>query len=203
MRHPTRMTTGRIVARDRLLAGTGLYQSKMLLQPVSKKLFAKHIRQTAKKIIHAFLCNLLLKSIHDKPTKNAIICGQSFACKRNVFEQRTRQTKKTKTKCKIAISCCHVLCKWKARKGGTGQLINARSSGRNYRIWEGFGFDSCCAYWLPGFQRPALPALGWWRTALRRCWSKRKRCPVLEQSGGGDSSNTGLMSVADMGFSSK
>jgi hypothetical protein len=64
------MTTGRIVARDGLLAGTGLYQSKMLLQPVCKKLFEKHIRQTAKKQINT--CIFLQPS----------------------FEKHTRQTNK-------------------------------------------------------------------------------------------------------------
>ena len=114
----------------------------MLLQPVCKNLFEKHIhgKQPKKQIKTCIFCNLLLQSIHNIPTKHAIICGQSFAWK-SVIEQHTRQIKKKKEK----MQNCNILlprfCTWTARKGGTGRLRNARSSGRNYRIWQGFGFD--------------------------------------------------------------
>ena len=151
-----------------------------------------------------FFATFFWKAYTTNQQKNAIICGQSFACKKKCFwTAYTTNQKENEQNAKLQYLAATVYANERQERGGTGRLINARSSGRNYRIWEGFGFDSCCAYWLPGFQRPALPALGWWRTALRRCWSKRKRCPVLEQSGGGDSGNTSLMSVADMGFSSK
>ena len=65
-----------------------------------------------------FFATFFWKAYTTNQQKNAIICGQSFACKKNVFEQHTRQTKKKMNK----MQNCNILLprfmQMKGKKGG-------------------------------------------------------------------------------------